>query len=186
MARRYYTLRYFKNFDCFFICLLVGNLCLCNIMHEFYFLIYLYVRNFDYLCRPKRKCGEIWLLATTLKNAKMLTIMVIEAMMTAFISMFCVFVTAPHLCGAFVFMPRCPLSPAVDIPPERCFSWRNGIKTKVCPSKPSLLWTNGIKTKTYPPKPVFSWTKVFRPRDLSLTDIELKEKFEEYELLIYI
>ena len=112
MARRYYTLRYFKNFDCFFICLLVGNLCLCNIMHEFYFLIYLYVRNFDYLCRPKRKCGEIWLLATTLKNAKMLTTMVIEAMMTAFISMFCVFVTAPHFCGAFVFMPRCHLSPA--------------------------------------------------------------------------
>ena len=103
MARRYYTLRYFKNFDCFFICLLVGKLCLCNIMHEFYFLICLYVRNFDYLCRPKRKCGEIWLLATTLKNAKMLTTMVIEAMMTAFISMFCVFVTAPHFCGAYFF-----------------------------------------------------------------------------------
>ena len=40
--------------------------------------------------------------------------------------------------------------------------------------------------KTFPPKPVFSWTKAFRPRDLSLTDIELKEKIEEYELLIYI
>ena len=37
----------------------------------------LYTRNFDYLCRPKWKCGEIWLLATTLKNAKMLTAMVI-------------------------------------------------------------------------------------------------------------
>ena len=72
-------------------------------MHEFYFLIYLYVRNFDYLCRPKRKCGEIWLLATTLKNAKMLTTGHL-AMVTAFISMFCVFVTAPHSCGAY-FLP---------------------------------------------------------------------------------
>ena len=119
MARRYYTLRYFKNFDCFFICLLVGKLCLCNIMHEFYFLIYLYVRNFDYLCRPKRKCGEIWLLATTLKNAKMLTTMVIEAMMTAFISRFCVFVTAPHFCGAYFF--RSPVKPAMttaNVKPE--------------------------------------------------------------------
>ena len=52
--------------------------------------IYLDFRFFDYLCRPKTKSGEIWLLATTLKNAKMLTTMVIEALMTAFISMFCV------------------------------------------------------------------------------------------------
>ncbi len=43
----------------------------------------------------------------------MLTTMVIDAMMTAFISMFCVFVTAPHFCGAYFLMPgRCPLSPA--------------------------------------------------------------------------
>ena len=35
----------------------------------------------------------------------MLTTMVIDAMMTAFISMFCVFVTAPHFCGAYFFMP---------------------------------------------------------------------------------
>jgi len=27
------------------------------------------------------------------------------AMMTAFISMFCVFVTAPHSCGAYFFAP---------------------------------------------------------------------------------
>ena len=39
------------------------------------------------------KCGEICLLATTLKNAKL-------------ISMFCVFVTAPHFCGAFVLYQR--------------------------------------------------------------------------------
>ena len=43
----------------------------------------------------------------------MLTTMVIDAMMTAFISMFCVFVTAPHFCGAyFLCQGRCPLSPA--------------------------------------------------------------------------
>jgi len=40
--------------------------------------------------RPENlKCGEICLLATTLKNAKI-------------IRCFCVFVTAPHSCGAFV------------------------------------------------------------------------------------
>ena len=60
---------------------------------------YLHVRIFAYLCSPKNegslrdsgKCGEIWLLATTIKNAKMLTIGH-QAMVTAFISMFCVFV----------------------------------------------------------------------------------------------
>jgi len=42
----------------------------------------------------------------------MLTTMVIEALMTAFISMFCVFVTAPHFCGAyFLCQGRCPLIP---------------------------------------------------------------------------
>ena len=29
--------------------------------------------NFSLSLRPERRCGEIWLLATTLKNAKMLT-----------------------------------------------------------------------------------------------------------------
>ena len=38
---------------------------------------HLQIRIFNYLCRPKWKCGEIWLLATTLKNAKMLTVTVI-------------------------------------------------------------------------------------------------------------
>ena len=66
--------------------------------------IYLDFRFFDYLCRPKTKSGEIWLLATTLKNAKMLTTGH-QAMVTAFISMFCVFVTAPHLCGAYFLFP---------------------------------------------------------------------------------
>ena len=46
--------------------------------------------NLTIFAARKNKCGEIWLLATTLKNAKMLTTMVIEALMTAFISMFCV------------------------------------------------------------------------------------------------
>ena len=69
-----------------------------------------------------------------------------------------------------LLMPEAlPLKSGGGIPPERHFSW-----------------INGIKTKTYPPKPVFSWTKAFRPRDLSLTYIELKEKIEEYELFIYI
>ena len=69
-----------------------------------------------------------------------------------------------------LLMPEAlPLKSGGGIPPERYFSWRNG-----------------IKTNTYPPKPVFSWTKAFRPRDLSLTYIELKEKIEEYELFIYI
>ena len=90
MARRYYTLRYFKNFECTFVCILVAILHLCNILLFFYLLTCLYIIFFDYLCRPKTKSGEIWLLATTLKNAKMLTTMVIEALMTAFISMFCV------------------------------------------------------------------------------------------------
>ena len=35
------------------------------------------------------------------------------AVMTAFISMFCVFVTAPHSCGALFFLcqGRCPFTP---------------------------------------------------------------------------
>lgn len=33
----------------------------------------LHIGKNDYLCGPKRECGQIWLLATTLKNAKMLT-----------------------------------------------------------------------------------------------------------------
>ena len=38
--------------------------------------------------------------------------MVINALVTAFISMFCVFVTAPHSCGAiFLCQGRCPLIP---------------------------------------------------------------------------
>ena len=64
---------------------------------------HLQIRIFNYLCRPKWKCGEIWLLATTLKNAKMLTERS-SCPVTDIISMFCVFVTAPHSCGAF-FMP---------------------------------------------------------------------------------
>ena len=41
-----------------------------------------------YISLQPEKCGEIWLLATTLKNAKILTL--VMSMMTAFISMFCV------------------------------------------------------------------------------------------------
>ena len=58
--------------------------------------------NLTIFAARKNKCGEIWLLATTLKNAKMLTTGHL-AMVTAFISMFCVFVTAPHSCGAYFF-----------------------------------------------------------------------------------
>jgi hypothetical protein len=47
----------------------------------------------------KEKCGEIWLLATTLKNAKMLTRS--DWVPVSFISMFCIFVTAPHQVGLF-------------------------------------------------------------------------------------
>ena len=83
----------------------------------------------------------------------MLTTMVIDAMMTAFISMFCVFVTAPHFCGAyFLCQGRCPLSPA-----------------------------GGDSTRT-----VVFVDKSLPTKGLILTYIELKEKFEEYELLIYI
>ena len=51
---------------------------------------HLQIRIFNYLCRPKWKCGEIWLLATTLKNAKMLTERS-SCPVTDIISMFCVF-----------------------------------------------------------------------------------------------
>ena len=61
--------------------------------------------NLTIFAARKNKCGEIWLLATTLKNAKMLTTGHL-AMVTAFISMFCVFVTAPHSCGAYFFVSR--------------------------------------------------------------------------------
>lgn len=33
----------------------------------------LHIGKNNYLCGPKRECGQIWLLATTLKNAKILT-----------------------------------------------------------------------------------------------------------------
>ena len=33
----------------------------------------LHIGKNNYLCGPKRECGQIWLLVTTLKNAKMLT-----------------------------------------------------------------------------------------------------------------
>jgi len=55
MARRYYTLRYFKNFECTFMCLLVVILHLCNILLFFYLLTCLFIIFFDYLCRPKNE-----------------------------------------------------------------------------------------------------------------------------------
>jgi hypothetical protein len=60
----------------------------------------LHIKIFIYLCSPKGKCGEIWLLATTLKNAKMLTPVGLCSDLT--IAMFCVFMTAPHSFGAFL------------------------------------------------------------------------------------
>ena len=49
------------------------------------------------------RCGEICLLATTLKNAKMLTNGDRVARKPLFISMFCVFVTSPHQWDVFLF-----------------------------------------------------------------------------------
>lgn len=48
------------------------------------------------------RCGEICLLATTLKNAKMLTNGDRVARKPLFISMFCVFVTSPHQWDVFL------------------------------------------------------------------------------------
>lgn len=52
-------------------------------------------------------CGEICLLATTLKNAKMLTNGDRVARKPLFISMFCVFVTSPHLWDVFLYPDGC-------------------------------------------------------------------------------
>ena len=70
--------------------------------------ICLHIGFFDYLCSAKpqghdpkvMRCGEIWLLATTIKNAKMLTVGS-SAMVTARISMFRI-LAAPHPWGFFV------------------------------------------------------------------------------------
>ena len=51
----------------------------------------------------QERCGEICLLATTLKNAKMLTNGDRVARKPLFISMFCVFVTSPHQWDVFLF-----------------------------------------------------------------------------------
>ena len=53
------------------------------------------------------RCGEICLLATTLKNAKMLTNGDRVARKPLFISMFCVFVTSPHQWGVFLYPDDC-------------------------------------------------------------------------------
>lgn len=53
------------------------------------------------------RCGEICLLATTLKNAKMLTNGDRVARKPLFISMFCVFVTSPHQWGVFLCPDDC-------------------------------------------------------------------------------
>ncbi len=55
----------FGNFGVFF-----NN----SVTKEMTIYTYKYLRMifFDYLCRPIMRCGEIWLLATTKKNAKML------------------------------------------------------------------------------------------------------------------
>ena len=47
----------------------------------------------------KSECGQIWLLATTLKNAKMLTKRSSSHGDRFHINVLC-FVTAPHSCGA--------------------------------------------------------------------------------------
>ena len=46
------------------------SICIFLIDTELFSSIILYVKKFHYLCRPKKECGQIWLLATTLKNAK--------------------------------------------------------------------------------------------------------------------
>lgn len=53
------------------------------------------------------RCGEICLLATTLKNAKMLTNGDRVARKPLFISMFCVFVTSPHQWDVFLYPDDC-------------------------------------------------------------------------------
>ena len=53
------------------------------------------------------RCGEICLLATTLKNAKMLTNGDRVARKPLFISMFCVFVTSPHQWDVFLCPDDC-------------------------------------------------------------------------------
>lgn len=55
----------------------------------------------------QNRCGEICLLATTLKNAKMLTNGDRVARKPLFISMFCVFVTSPHQWDVFLCPDDC-------------------------------------------------------------------------------
>ena len=55
----------------------------------------------------QNRCGEICLLATTLKNAKMLTNGDRVARKPLFISMFCVFVTSPHQWDVFLYPDDC-------------------------------------------------------------------------------
>ena len=69
---------------------------------KFYFQFYISICISKFLsifAARKEKCGEIWLLATTLKNAKMLTPVGLCSDLT--IAMFCVFMTAPHFVGLF-------------------------------------------------------------------------------------
>lgn len=68
-----------------------------------------YIENYDYLCSPKGKtgdsgleCGEIWLLATTLKNAKIHA--PVPAVPDPCASCFCVF-GCSTCCGAFLLCP---------------------------------------------------------------------------------
>jgi len=76
----------------------------------------------------------------------MLTTMVIVAMMTAFISMFCVFVTAPHFCGAYFYARG---AAGTVSPSKPTFSWTNGIKSRVCPQEQWFSWTNPSSKGTY-------------------------------------
>ena len=73
----------------------------------------MHIRIFVYLCAPKtvaplmgrRGCGEIWLLATTLKNAKILKNRPSDSDDRFHINVLC-FVTAPHFCGAFIMSSK--------------------------------------------------------------------------------
>jgi hypothetical protein len=76
---------------------------------------------------------------------KMLTKSGHLAVMTAFISMFCVFVTAPHSCGALFFMPG-----ALPLYTPRPLRLSNFCKQKSRPGRSSdddLLMPGALKRK---------------------------------------
>ena len=74
MARRYYFLTTLENFDAVFEPI---NIIIYHFIHQpvcisIILTIFAARKERRFLKRPE--CGEIWLLATTLKNAKILTI----------------------------------------------------------------------------------------------------------------